>query len=394
VTRVLVLTDSADVADRFGYATERTCLTLPADPLPRSAAELFQMLAGGPLPHVVVIHPADADIEDALALAQTVDFDHGIGVVLVSDRQDIGYQAMRAGVRDLVPTTAEVPALRASLDHAAAFALAREAGAAAVPAPSHGPMGRVITIASPKGGVGKTTVATNLAVGIAKRFPQQVVLVDLDVHFGDVASSLNLAPEFTLPDTVRGAAQHDALALKSLLTAHDTGLLVLPGSESPVAADSVTAKDVHRLLELLAAGFAFVVVDTSPGLSEHTLAVLDQSSELIMVTSMDVPGVRGLRKEIETLRELDLLLDARHIVLNFTDDSRGMSVKDVEATIGEDVDVVLPQSKVVPMSTNQGIPLVQSGGKDPVTRQLNGLVDRLVGAEAKPKSGLFGRRTQ
>jgi pilus assembly protein CpaE len=254
------------------------------------------------------------------------------------------------------------------------------------------PDGRIITVASPKGGVGKTTVATNLAVGLAKRYPQQIVLVDLDIHFGDCASALNLEPEFSLPDTIQGAMTQDMLTLKSLLTRHETGLYVVPGSDSPVAADTVTPKDITNLLTMLAKEFQYIVVDTAPGLSEHTLAVLDKANEIVLVTTLDVPGVRGLRKELETLDDLDMLLEARHVVVNFFESSRGLTIKDVQSTIGEEVDIVLNQSPLLPKSTNQGMPLLQVNGRDPITKQLNLLVDRITGRTSETLSGFTGRR--
>ena len=157
--------------------------------------------------------------------------------------------------------------------------------------------------------------------------PQSTVLVDLDIHFGDVASALNVTAEFTLPDMAHGPAAQDALALKSYLYLHQTGLYVVPGSESPAAADAVTSRDVVNLLDTLATQFKYVVVDTAPGLSEHTLAVLDQTDILVLVTSLDVPGVRGLRKELDTLRDIGLMLESRSVVLNFMHPSRGISVE-------------------------------------------------------------------
>jgi pilus assembly protein CpaE len=195
-----------------------------------------------------------------------------------------------------------------------------------------------------------------------------------------------------LPDTIQGAMTQDMLTLKSLLTRHETGLYVVPGSDSPVAADTVTPKDISNLLTMLATEFQFVVVDTAPGLSEHTLAVLDKANEIVLVTSLDVPGVRGLRKELETLDDLDMLLEARHVVVNFFDTSRGLTIKDVQSTIGEDVDIVLNQSNLLPQSTNQGMPLLQANGRDPITKQLNLLVDRITGRTSDTLSGFTGRR--
>ena len=107
--------------------------------------------------------------------------------------------------------------------------------------------GRVITIASPKGGVGKTT-ARQPAAALTAAAPQSTVLVDLDVQFGDVASALSMVPEYTLPDVVRGPASEDTMVLKTFLTQHPSGLYAVCGAESPAAGDTVRGEDVTRLL--------------------------------------------------------------------------------------------------------------------------------------------------
>ena len=129
----------------------------------------------------------------------------------------------------------------------------------------------------------------------------------------------------------------------------------------------------------LAREFRYVVVDTAPGLSEQTLAALDRATDVVMLTSMDVPGVRGLRKELDVLRELCMIPAGRHVVMNFADPKGGLSVRDVETTIGTGVDVVLPRSTAVPASTNQGVPLLQSGSRrDPMVKELRRLVSRFA----------------
>ncbi|WP_428538432.1 AAA family ATPase [Propionicimonas sp.] len=298
---------------------------------------------------------------------------------------------MRAGVRDIVMPGAPVEEMKKALERAATHSGPRvmQQGTLGVPGAVSTQRGKVVTVASPKGGVGKTTVSTNLAVGLAQRLPQSTVLVDLDVHFGDVGSALNITAEYSLPDMAHGPAAHDPLALKSYLFQHQTGLYVVPGSESPAAADAVTSKDVVNLLDTLAGQFKYVVVDTAPGLSEHTLAVLDQTDILVLVTSLDVPGVRGLRKELDTLRDIGLMVESRSVVLNFMHPSRGISVADVEASIDRKVDFQIPQSNSVPISVNQGIPLLQAGSRDPVAKQLKALVDAV---DAGEKAGEKGRR--
>jgi pilus assembly protein CpaE len=358
---------------------------LAPDSFPPSVQSLMSELAGAPLPSIAVLDPAEW-IQDGLSLAADLDQSYGVPVVLVTDRaNEIGLAAMRAGVRDIVHPMAPLEEMKQALERAASHA-ASEGPQPGVPgaAPQRG---KVVTVASPKGGVGKTTVSTNLAVGLAQKEPNSTVLVDLDIHFGDVATALNISAEFTLPDMAHGPASRDSVALKSYLTQHETGLFVVPGSDSPAAADAVSPKEAGNLLNMLADQFKYVVVDTSPGLSEHTLSVLDQTDILLLVTSLDVPGVRGLRKELDTLRDISIVLDSRAVVLNFMHPSRGISVADVEASIGRKVDVVMPQSNAVPISVNQGRPLLQQGSRDPVAKQLKALVDLVAAGDQVQAKG-------
>jgi pilus assembly protein CpaE len=182
------------------------------------------------------------------------------------------------------------------------------------------------------------------------------------------------------------------MVLKTFLTQHPTGLYAVCGSDSPAAGDTVTGEDVGRLLASLSREFRFVVVDTAPGQSEQTLAALEAATDVVALSSMDVPGVRGLRKELEVLRDLGLLPASRHVVMNFSDPKGGLLVRDVEKAIGTAVDVVLPRSTAVPASTNQGVPLLQSGGRDPMTKALRTLLGRIASTPAAPSRGLFGRR--
>ena len=121
-----------------------------------------------------------------------------------------------------------------------------------------------------------------------------------------MASALNLDPEHTLLDVVRGPAVQDSMVLKTFLTQHQTGLYAVCGPTSPADADDITAADVAQLLQTLASEFRYVVVDTAPGLDDHALAAIDQADELVTLTSLDVPGVRGLRKELNILRDLGI----------------------------------------------------------------------------------------
>jgi Flp pilus assembly CpaE family ATPase len=378
MSRVVLAAAGEDLSLRVHAAADGDVHVLPAGRLPGDPARLFEQLLDGELPEVLMIGP-EAPAEQVLGLAARLDVQcPGISVLLVARAQpDLFQAAMRAGIRDLLDPAADAVEIRAAIERAASAAAGRRRALRPVE-DSARYTGRVITVASPKGGVGKTTIATNLAIGLTSSAPQSTVLVDLDVQFGDVASALGLAPEYSLPDAVQGPASQDTMVLKTFLTQHPSGLFAVCGSESPAAGDTVTGEDVSRLLALLAREFRYVVVDTAPGLSEQTLAALDRSSDVVMLSSMDVPGVRGLRKELDVLRELCMIPAGRHVVMNFADPKGGLSVRDVELAIGTGVDVVLPRSAAVPASTNQGVPLLESGKRDPMTKELRRLVSRFA----------------
>ena len=135
-----------------------------------------------------------------------------------------------------------------------------------------------------------------------------------------------------------------------------------------------------------------MVVDTAPGLGEHVLAALDQATDAVWVCGMDIPSIRGLRTGIQILAELDLLPERRHVVLNMADRRTGLTLHDVEATIGAPVDVVLPRSRTLPFSTNKGVPVLQDGSRDPAAKGLQQLVDRFKpNWEARPHKKLHRR---
>ncbi|MDA8439614.1 MAG: AAA family ATPase [Propionibacterium sp.] len=383
MSRFVVVTDAPDFAHSVAYAAGGEVPTVASSPMPSELAEII----GRGVEAVIPVIDARADPDAALRLTAACTA-AGMVVVLASDDpEQIGFAALKAGAADALSVWASAPELRASLMRADRILAERSAATPDMVAPAQqSSQGRVITVASPKGGVGKTSVATNLAVGLARRFPNAVVLVDLDVQFGDVATALGLSPQYNLVDATRGHAPADPLALKTMLTQHTSGLFVLPGSDSPGASDAVGAREVGVLLHTLAGSFPFVIVDTSPGLAEETLQALDRSTDLVLVTSLDVPGIRGLRKEIETLRQVDLMLPSHFVVLNFTDRHRGITVKDVEANIGEKVDVSLPVAKEMPMAMNQGVPLLQGKAKDAVSKQLQHLVDLVVGPDKSVES--------
>ncbi|MFJ5954759.1 CpaE family protein [Paenarthrobacter sp. NPDC092416] len=364
--------------------------TLSPDVLQGGTDDVFKQLTGAP-PEVMILGPG-VNPNDALKLATVFDLQYPeISLLLVSEPEpDIVLRAMHSGIRDVVSPEIEVNELRVLLERACLASASRRRGMQ--PAAESGTdRGRVIAVMSPKGGVGKTTVATNLAVGLGAVAPMGVVIVDLDLQFGDVASGLLLEPEHSITEAVHGPAAQDSMVLKAFLTVHPAGIYALCAPQKPSDSDYITADHVTRLINQLATEFKYVVVDTAPGLGEHCLATLELATDGVWVCGMDVPSIRGLRKCFSVLRELQLLPQNRHTVLNFADRKSGISVQDVEATIGVPIDTVIPRSRNLPFSTNRGVPVLQGTTRDSATKGLRKLVERFDPRLELPQNKLHRR---
>ncbi|ACL40603.1 putative flp pilus assembly protein CpaE [Pseudarthrobacter chlorophenolicus A6] len=397
MSRFVLITPNTEFERRVRMATAGMTGSLQffqADYLPQSPEEVLRQMLGEP-PEVFILGPG-LPSEDALKFASVMDLQYPeISLILAAgDSPDLAIQAMRAGIRDLLDPSAEADHIRIIVERASLASAGRRRGLA--PSSSehkeHAAGGRIIAVISPKGGVGKTTVATNIAVGLGQIAPMGVVIVDLDLQFGDVASGLMLEPEHTITDAVVGAASQDSMVLKTYLTLHPAGIYALCAPKNPVEMDRISGEHVSHLLSQLRQEFQYVVVDTAPGLGEHVLATLDLASDAVWICGMDVPSIRGLRTGNQILAELGLLPETRHVVLNMADRRSGLTLRDVEATIGAPVDIVLPRSRNLPFSTNKGVPLLQDNNRDPATKGLRQLVERFKpNWEARPHKKLHRR---
>ncbi|OOP60647.1 pilus assembly protein CpaE [Arthrobacter sp. SRS-W-1-2016] len=381
MSRFVLITPDLDFERRVRSATAGMSGSLQwfqADFLPAGPHEILDQLLGEP-PEVLILGPG-LEIDDSLKHASLLDLQFPeISVVLAAEQSEsLVLAAMRSGVRDILSPAADSDSIRVMVERASLAAAGRRRGLApnAIEAPSQASGGRIIAVMSPKGGVGKTTVATNLAVGLGTMAPMGVVIVDLDLQFGDVASGLLLHPERTITDAVLGPASQDSMVLKTYLSVHPASIYALCAPRNPVEMDRITAQHVSRLLEQLRQEFQYVVIDTAPGLGEHVLAALESATDAVWVCGMDIPSIRGLRTGLNILEELQLLPQYRHVVLNMADPKSGLVLSDVEATIGVPVDVAIPRSRTLPFSTNKGVPLLQDGARDAATKGLRLLVNR------------------
>jgi pilus assembly protein CpaE len=341
----------------------------------------------------------DVPLPLALEVAALADRDHGaeMSVVLVaSPSSDLWRDAVRAGVRDVVDPQLVDVELEPALGRAREWAARRRRdGGLSTPPPPQ--TGRVIVVLSPKGGSGKTMVSSNLAAALGRSGDGSVALVDLDVQFGDAAYALGLVPEHTIGQLAAAPAL-DPTTLKVFLARHESsGTYVLCGSESPQEGEAVTDELAARIVGLLAAEVAYVVVDTPAGLDERTLAVLDLATDVVLVSSLDVSSIRNLGKEIDALERVGLLPESRHFVLNRADARVGIEPADVEVALGMKIDAAVPSSRAVPFSMNRGTPIVIEEPNSSVARELEKFTRRFVASSeeagvTEPKPGFLRRR--
>ena len=334
---------------------------------------------------VVVLGPGLPSAE-ALDIAAALDLlrPDVCAVVVAKPSAQLFELALRAGVREVVPMGSSPDELRKALLRAAEAAARRQAATASRAQASAEKVGRVITVLSSKGGSGKTTMASNLAVGLAKGAPGRVAVLDLDLQFGDIAGSISLSPSTTIADAARANGGLDRTALKVFLEPHPGGFYVLAAPHFPAEADEVSATTVGHVVDLLAREFDYVVVDTAAGLDEFALAATERSSDLVLVCATDVPSVRSMRKALDALDLLGMNGAQRHFVLNRSDARVGLAQRDIEATVGMPVDVSVPSSRSVPISVNQGSPVIASDPRSPVSRALMQLVYRFFATAQAP----------
>ncbi|GAA1152558.1 AAA family ATPase [Nocardioides aquiterrae] len=329
--------------------------------------------------YLVLLGP-HLDLDDALAACESLRTGRPTAsVVLVRDVIDAGLltRAMKAGARDVVPDR-DLEAVAAAANRAYQLYVALRGPTGATQ------RGKVVTVFSPKGGVGKTTMAVNLALSLADRGARRVCLVDLDLAFGDVAITLQLFPSHTIEHAIGSEDSLDVSLVDTLLTRHQDALMVLAAPSGPDVRERVTPALVARVLTILRETFDYVVVDTAPAFDEATLAALDETDECVVVATLDVPTLKNVRVALETLEMLGIARGHRHLLLNRADDAVGIGADKVEAILGLSVAAQVATSTDIAAATNVGTPIVVGKPEHPSSTAIRDLAGRLAGQPAEP----------
>ncbi len=325
---------------------------------------------------------------DALALAGALQQGTPDVSVLLIRRQESGElirQALRVGVKDVLSSASDETAVRTAAARAIEIARTlrgRLGGGAPTEVGEGRPPGRVVTVFSSKGGCGKTFLSTNLAVALSRN-GAEVALVDLDLHFGDVAIMLHLFPSHTIYDATQSSGL-DALTLKSFLTRHDSGIWTLVAPTEPTVADTISPATIGSILKLLRSAFDYVVIDTPPAFSEPVLGAFDESDWLVMLATLDVPSIKNLKLTLQTMELLHFPKSRIRVVVNRADSKVGLRLPDVEKLLSSSVDATIPSSRSVPLSVNKGSPIMVEEPKGPVAESIR-RVAALV-TESQPPS--------
>ncbi|MBC6445682.1 AAA family ATPase [Actinokineospora xionganensis] len=233
--------------------------------------------------------------------------------------------------------------------------------------------GQVITVFAPKGGCGKTTFATNLAValhGAARR----VCLVDLDLAYGDIATTLTLRPRGTL-------SVGDTAWVTMPLAAYRPGLDCVPAPARPGDAERMPATVVRDLLILLSTRYDYVVVDTPARLSAHVLTALDLSTHRILLTTPERPALTHLRVTLDMLDLLSIRQHSRAIVVNRADAETGLTAADIDAILRNPIAAYLPSTWELAASINSGVPLTESAPQHPFSTAVRRFADTRIRGE-------------
>jgi pilus assembly protein CpaE len=243
---------------------------------------------------------------------------------------------------------------------------------------------RTIVVFSPKGGVGATTVAVNVAVDFARRSPDQVAIVDLDLQFGQVATHLNLPARLSVADLARDeVALSDPGTLGTYMDRHSSGVAVLAAPATPDDGTAITESMVRQLLETVGRAYQVVVVDAGSGLDARSEAVLRAATDVIIVVTPDFPALKAVHALRELLTASGVELGDTTFVLNQIYSREILRLRDVEDALGTKIALTLPYDAFVFLrSVNEGVPVVIGAPRSPAAVQLKRLVDQLAGLQA------------
>ncbi|TMG48594.1 MAG: response regulator [Chloroflexi bacterium] len=344
-------------------------------------------------PHVILmdINMPDMDGITATEIISNTVPESPIIMMSVQGEQDYLRRSMLAGAREFLVKPFSADELINAIRHVhelekvkrARYAAAAPAAAAANPlaaSPAARDNGKIITFFSPKGGVGRTTIATNLAVALHQSTQKPVVLVDGSLPFGDIAVILNMSPKAkTIADLVGSFDNTDSDVLESVLVSHSTGIKVLLAPPTPESAELITGANVKHVLELLRERYAYIVVDTWPSFQEQVITMLDVADVILTLMTLEITSLKNVRVFMEIAEKLGYGDEKLQLVANRNDSSGGIKASDVEASLGRKIPhTIVSDGRTLVLAVNRGVPFVISHRESQVAKDIFTLAQRLT----------------
>lgn len=238
-----------------------------------------------------------------------------------------------------------------------------------------------ITVFGTKGGVGKSFLAVNLAVGLMAADKKRVSLVDTNYQFGDIALMLDLHPKYSIYDIIPVLEQLDPKVLESFLTTHSSGIKVLPAPLDISKSTGINTEATMKILDNLSRISDYVVIDTSSYFSDDILNIFRDTDYLCIITSKDTPSIKNLKIALQLLDQLKFPRENIWIVLNRADSKVGITLEEIEETIQRKIDVAIPSDRIVPITVNKGTPVIMDVPRSPVTKSIKKLIKIITEAK-------------
>jgi pilus assembly protein CpaE len=247
--------------------------------------------------------------------------------------------------------------------------------------------GRVITVFSPKGGVGKSTISTGLSGAYCHGLKRSTLLIDLDLQFGDVGIMMGIDPTQTIVDLVTTTGELDPDKLGGYVVHHPSGMDVLAAPLRPEDAELVTEDRIGQLVDVAKSAYDIVVLDTPPHFDATTLAALDRSDRLVLVATMDIPTVKNCKLALQTLNLLQYPRERIALVVNRPLGRADLRESDISRTLDMPIAAVIPLDKEIATAVNRGVPVTVSASRSPAAKAMRDLAEQLLphgsAAEAK-----------
>jgi pilus assembly protein CpaE len=389
--RMLVVDDMTEAREgvRILLSLERDIEVVGVAANGQEALELTRELK----PHIVLMD-INMPVMDGIAAASIICREMPqVQVIMASVQEEREYlrRAMQVGAREYVikpfdnlELTATIRRVYEQALQSGAFDLVLQPVAPVVEEPSAPPRGKVIAVFSPRGGSGKTTLVTNLALALRGTPETKVALVDASLQFGDLHLMFNLQPKRTIVDLTEKISDLDKEVLQHSMSVHSSGVQLLAAPQKPEMADLVGPESLSKVIEQLTEIYEFVLVDTASFLDWQTKAVLDLADFIILIVTPEVCCLKGAKLFCESELVRAYPSQKINVVFNKADEHSKSRLDDVLRTIHHPfLGLVRQDDETVIMAVNSGIPFFAGDSSKPISRDIYGLSKRLLKAMAE-----------